>query len=95
MAFLRIVRPPLVTREVYDAVTRELGLGTAHPLGLISHAAGESEGSWQIVEIWESEEYAERFDRERLVPAVERVTGSPPPGDAPAVGYTVHQLVTP
>jgi hypothetical protein len=95
MAFLRIVRPPLVTREVYDAVTEQLDIVTAHPLGMISHAAGETAGSWQIVEVWESEEYARRFDRERLVPAIEAVTGSPPPGDAPTVGYVLHQLITP
>jgi len=95
VAFIRIIRPQLLTSEVYDAVSRELQLATEHPLGLISHAAGEADGCWQIVEIWESEEYAHRFDRERLVPAIEVVTGRPPPGDAPAVGYQVHGLVTP
>jgi hypothetical protein len=92
---MRIVRPPLVTREIYDAVTERLGIDTAHPLGMISHAAGEADGCWQIVEVWESELYAQRFDRERLVPAIEAVTGSPPPGDAPTVGYVLHQLITP
>ncbi len=95
MTFMRIIRPPLVTREIYDAVTRELGIATAHPLGMISHAAGEVDGCWQIVEIWDSEDFARQFDRERLVPAIESVTGSPPPGDAPTVGYELHQLITP
>ncbi|MGO9487516.1 MAG: hypothetical protein ACLQBB_00630 [Solirubrobacteraceae bacterium] len=95
MAFIRIVRPQAVSAEIYDAVTAELDIASRHPVGLISHAAGEVDGSWQIVEIWESEGYAQRFDRERMVPAIEAVTGSPPPGDAPTVGYTLHQLVTP
>lgn len=95
MAYLRILRPPTVTVQIYDAVTAELDIASDHPLGLISHAAGEVQGSWQIVEIWESEEYAQRFDVERLVPAIEAVTGSPPPGDAPTIGYELHQLVTP
>jgi hypothetical protein len=95
VAFIRIVRAQSVTAEVYDAVTAELNLVSEHPLGLISHAAGEADGCWQIVEIWESEKYAQRFDRERLVPAIEAVTGGPPPGDAPTVGYRLHGLVTP
>ena len=47
------------------------------------HAAGEVDGSWQIVEVWYSQEYAQRFDLDRLVPAIAAVTGRPPPGDAP------------
>jgi hypothetical protein len=95
VAFIRIVQPPLLTAEVYDAVSRELQLATEHPLGMISHAAGVSGECWQIVEIWDSEDYAQRFDRDRLVPAIEAVTGGPPPGDAPTVGYELHGLVTP
>jgi hypothetical protein len=80
LAFMRIVQPPLVTTEIYDAVTAELNLTAEHPEGLISHAAGVLDGVWQIVEIWDGEEYAQRFDTDRLVPAIEAVTGSPPPG---------------
>jgi hypothetical protein len=95
LAFIRIVRPPQLSQEVYDSVTSELDLEREHPLGLISHAAGEAEGCWQIVEIWESEDYAQRFDRERLAPAVEAVTGRPPRGDAQTIGFELHGLVTP
>jgi hypothetical protein len=92
---MRIVRPQVVTADIYDAVTAELGIESSHPVGMISHAAGQADGSWQIVEIWESEDYAQRFDRERLIPAIEAVTGGPPPGDAPTIGYPLHQLITP
>ena len=95
MAFIRIMRPQLLTIDVYDAVSVKLDLEREHPLGLISHSAGELDGGIQIVEVWESEEYARRFDRERLVPAIEAVTGSPPPGDAPGDAYRLHALVTP
>ncbi|HME04628.1 MAG TPA: hypothetical protein VKG38_16525 [Solirubrobacteraceae bacterium] len=95
MAFIRIVRPQLLTADVYDAVSRELDLEHDHPLGLISHAVGRADGFLQIVEIWDSEQYSQRFDRERLVPAIEAVTGSPPPDDAPTLGYPLHALVTP
>jgi hypothetical protein len=47
------------------------------------------------VEVWESEDFAQRFDRERLVPAIEAVTGQPPPGNAPTVGFELRGLITP
>jgi hypothetical protein len=95
VAFIRILRSKLVTAEVYDAVVGELDLATEHPLGLISHAAGETDGYWQLVEIWESETYARRFDRERLIPAIEAATGAPPPGDVPPIAYEIRNLITP
>jgi hypothetical protein len=95
LAYLRIVRPPTVTAEIYDAVIEELGVAARHPLGLIVHAAGEVDGCWQIVEVWYGEEYARRFDLDRLVPAVRAVTGSPPPGDAPIVAYQLHEVIVP
>ena len=78
MAYMRIVRPQAaVDIETYDAINGELEVETRHPVGLIMHAAGEMDGAWQIVEVWESEEYARRFDAERLEPAIEAVTGPP------------------
>ena len=94
MAYLRIVRPQ-ISVELYDAITANIEVTTNHPLGLIMHAAGEADGMWHIVEVWDSEEYAQRFDREVLVPAIEAAYGSPPPGDSPSLGFELHQLVTP
>jgi hypothetical protein len=94
MAYLRIVRPQ-ISVELYDAITDRIEVTTNHPLGLIMHAAGEADGTWHIVEIWDAEEYAQRFDREVLVPAIEDAYGSPPPGDAPTVSFELRQLVTP
>ncbi|HME01708.1 MAG TPA: hypothetical protein VKG38_01585 [Solirubrobacteraceae bacterium] len=95
VAYIRITRPQSLTGYVYDAISIELDLGRDHPLGLIAHAAGEADGSWHIVEIWESEDFAQRFDRERLVPAIEAVTGRPPPRNAPTVAFELRGLVTP
>jgi hypothetical protein len=93
MTYMRIVRPPMVTPETYDAVNERLGVLGSPPDGLIMHAAGELDGHWQIVEAWESEQHASRFDESRLTPAIEAVTGQPAQEPA-VVGYELHQLIT-
>jgi hypothetical protein len=94
MAFIRIVRPPSVDAERYDLVGDRLRIVSDPPPGLISHAAGERGGEWQIVEVWESKEYARRFDDERLTPTIESIIGEPPAA-SPMESYELHQLITP
>ncbi|CAN5213533.1 hypothetical protein BH20ACT9_BH20ACT9_08840 [soil metagenome] len=51
------------------------------PAGGILHVAGPSpDGGWRVIELWESEEDAYRFLRERLGPALQAagVSGPPP-----------------
>ena len=93
MAFIRIVRPPSVDAEHYDLVGDRLRMVSDPPPGLISHAAGDHGGEWQIVEVWESEDYARRFDDERLTPTIESMGGRPP--TSPIESYELHQLITP
>jgi hypothetical protein len=44
--------------------------------------------------VWESEEYARRFDDERLTPTIESIIGEPPAA-SPMESYELHQLITP
>ena len=48
--------------------------------GLTFHAGGEAEGSWRIIECWDSREALESFMREDLHPAID---GERRPGAAP------------
>jgi hypothetical protein len=89
----------MLNAEVYDAVNAEMDVDAKPPEGLLMHSAGIVDGSWQIVDVWESEEHARRFDTERLTPAVEQVVGStagmtPPPSPEMTV-YELHHLVRP
>jgi hypothetical protein len=96
MAFIRIGRPPNVTAELYDKVNAEMGVEGNSPPGLLFHCAGEVDGSWQIIDVWESHEHAQRFDDERLSPAIEQVMGMRPPGPPPgAQVYELHAVVRP
>ena len=93
MPVVKITRSPSIDRATYDAVNERVGIGADHPLGLLMHAAGESDDGFQIVEIWASEDYAERYESERLMPALREVVGA---GHQPAVTtYDTHFLVTP
>jgi hypothetical protein len=40
--------------------------------GLLSHAAGEGPGGFRVVDVWESEEAAQRFG-ETLIPILEEI----------------------
>jgi hypothetical protein len=99
VAILRIVQPPMLTAEVYDAVNAKMGVDGHQPDGLLMHSAGIVDGNWQIVDVWESEEHARRFDTERLTPAVEEVVGSAagdgPPSAPQATVYELYRLVRP
>jgi hypothetical protein len=95
MAIIRIVRPPMVTAEIYDAVNEKAGVEERPPEGLLMHTAGEVDGVWQIVDVWESEDAAERFDSERLAPAIEAVMGGAPAGPPPTTVYELHRVIRP
>jgi hypothetical protein len=96
MAVLRIVQPPMVTPEVYDAVNAAAKVEESPPEGLLVHTAGDVNGTWQIVDVWESEDHARRFDEDRLTPAIREVTGMDrPPGSPEIALYELHTLIRP
>jgi hypothetical protein len=94
MPYIRIVHLDTFDRVSYEAVSAALDLDHRHPLGLLMHAAGEVDGRWQIVNVWESQEYAEQFDQESLRPTMNRLIDD---GFTrrEITGYEVQHLVTP
>jgi hypothetical protein len=95
MAFVRIFQPPNVTPEVYDRVNAEAGVNEERPAGMLFHCAGEVDGKWQILDVWESRQHAERFDEERLGPAIEKVIGMRPPEPPPTTSYELYNVIKP
>ena len=54
------------------------------------HVAGPSpNGGWRVVEVWESEEAAQKFDEETLLPLLQSVGVDRPEPET----WTVHNLV--
>ena len=96
MAYIRILQPPQVTADTYDRVNAEAGVQESPPAGLLFHCAGEVDGNWQILDAWESQADAQRFDEERLLPAIEKVMGMRPPGPPPGQqSYQLHAVIKP
>jgi hypothetical protein len=81
----------------YDAVTAKLDIRGNPPDGLIAHSAGELDGRFQVFNIWESREHADRFTRERLQPARVEVMGEERAAAAQAdvVEVQIHNYVIP
>lgn len=68
-----VFEAPGGTAAQYDAVWNDLrAAGHSNPKGLISHVgAAKPDGSWLVVDIWESEETFKEFSN-TLMPIVEK-----------------------
>jgi hypothetical protein len=56
-------------QEQYEAVMQALG----QDAGRLFHCAGPTEDGWIVVDVWESQEAADAFLTERLLPAVRKL----------------------
>jgi heme-degrading monooxygenase HmoA len=72
------------TPDLYDRVNEEMGVENNLPDGLIHHYAAAAGDEMIIFDVWQSREHFERFQQERLMPAVMKVMGDQmPPGEQP------------
>ena len=78
MSVAMVVDNPQGSQDLYER-TREL-LGLDAPAGGTCHLAGpRPEGGWRVIEVFDSEEDARRFVRERVGPAMEALGAEAPP----------------
>jgi hypothetical protein len=90
MTVAMMVDNPGGTQEMYERVRDVIRLD--RPAGGIFHLAGPGpDGGWRVIEVWESEEDAERFFTERVLPALEAVGAPAPP--RPQIWH-VHNYLT-
>ena len=81
MAIAMMIDNPAGSQEVYDKVIENLALD-GKPAGGVLHVAGPSpNGGWRVIEVSESQESAQTFQREYLAPALQAagVTEVPTP----------------
>jgi hypothetical protein len=79
-----------MSREAYDRLDGEI---TEDPEGLIIHTASERGGSMRVIDVWESKEAYERFQRDVLMPAAARVMGDMSNAQSPPLDeFEVHNM---
>jgi quinol monooxygenase YgiN len=80
MPLLQVSSAP--SRAVYEAVDNVVGLTSNRPAGMLLHAAAEqADGTVVIVDVWESSDAMDAFERGRLLPAfaaAQRPMADPP-----------------
>jgi hypothetical protein len=86
-----LVENPEGSQEIYNKIRAQIGL--EKPAGGILHVAGPSpNGGWRVIEVWESEEDAHQFLKERFEPAFKAVGA---PGRPPQPQFwPVHNYMT-
>lgn len=62
-----------VARDDLEAVSSEMGVVDDPPDGLIVHLLTEAAGGVHVVDIWESQADFQKFNDERLMPAMRKV----------------------
>ncbi len=79
MTILMRADVPGMTSEQFEVVFAPLIDQLKAFPGYINHASGPLPGSYQVVEVWESQEAHERWVREVIVPTMQRVGLTEPP----------------
>ena len=81
-----------ITQDQYNQVVRALDLENNPSAGGIFHVAGFRAGTLQVVDIWESQQAFERFQKERLTAAAQKVGITSQPK---VQFYPVHNIYVP
>jgi hypothetical protein len=73
MRYALIVDHAEATMADYQKVLAEIG--SDRPAGRLAHAVGSTDDGLRFIDIWESREDAQRFQRDLLLPAFVKVFG--------------------
>jgi hypothetical protein len=86
-----------VTADIYDAVNAKMDVEANPPAGLIFHTGGPRDGGgWRIFDVWQDEASFQRFEQDRLGPAVTEVSGGMAAQNPPRREiYQLHGFMTP
>jgi quinol monooxygenase YgiN len=79
-----------VTQAQYDQVLTELHPDKKTPAGMLFHVAGPTAEGWRVVEVWESQEAADRYFQTKLSAALQKAKIEIRPDVFP-----VHNLMQP
>ena len=80
-------------QSVYEEVTSRVLDNEQLPEGCRVHIAGPSSGGFRVITVWDSEEQYQQFRDEKLLPAIQEVSGGNVEGPAAEV-QQVHKHLT-
>ena len=63
-----------VSREDAEALSNDMDARKNPPAGLIAHVVTETANGLRVVDLWESAADVERFNQERLIPSMKKVS---------------------
>jgi hypothetical protein len=72
MATVMLMEWQGVTPDQYNRVMSNLGLDDNRPPGGVFHVAGFADGALRVLDIWNSQQDFESFQRDRLTAAVQK-----------------------
>lgn len=70
---LQQTMPEGATLEMLDQVTRQMGVDTDPPAGLVVHTHFEEAGRVRVIDVWDSQEAFDSFQQSTLMPAMQKV----------------------
>lgn len=83
------------TAEQYEAVHGQIEADENPPDGLVFHCAGPIEDGWGIIDVWESRDHFDRFQSERLGPAIQELGDRAPQAPPDVKEFPVHHFLKP
>jgi len=83
MAILAIFKANGITKEMYEALRKEVDWEHQHPDGAVLHSAAfdKSNNNFNVADIWESEEHLNKFVTDRLLPVMKKINMPMPEGE--------------
>jgi hypothetical protein len=85
-----VVWHPPVDEQSYEEIRQKV-FQAAQDKGMHFHAAGQADGGWRIIELWESRDGLQKFIREDLARAFEESGGQGGPPEPDSIFDVVYQ----
>lgn len=87
------VRAPI---EAYHALHKQISelMGSSIPAGAIVHIARPTDDGFEVIEVWESKEQADAFNRDVLGPAIAKVGAEASGPEPQIVGFEPTTAIT-
>jgi hypothetical protein len=92
MAVVVVEEVPGGNQGIYEEVGARVMPDGQLPDGCLVHIAGPTDGGWRVITVWDTEEQAQQFGNEKLLPALREVAGE---DVAPTIdAHPVHTHIT-